>query len=354
MRACGRAAIFCLVLVGACGRSLGSANDAGTDSTGAGGAAATGGAGGTAGTGGIDGGPIILTVDAGMPTTLATGAALGPFDLAVDATHVYWTDTKASAVMKVPKEGGATVTLASDQTNVSKIAVDTTYVYWTSTAGLMKVALAGGTPLPVAEMQSWIDDVATDGDSVYWATRFSYLDAGVPPGPGKVMKASRETGVVTTLTTTTLAGGGVIAVDARAVYWASSGEPFALIFSVPLAGGEATQVTGAELPGSMASDGRNLYYTNYDPQPATGGGSIMKVPVGGGVATKLVSVSGGSIVVDGSTLYWVAAGGIHRMSVDGGPVTWSPTGDQPRNLVVDQTRVYWTSAEGNVMAMAKP
>ena len=114
------------------------------------------------------------------------------------------------------------------------------------------------------------------------------------------------------------------------------------------------QLAGPELPSSLASDGRNLYYTNFDPHPVTGGGSIMKVAAGGGVPTELVAFGGRSIVVDGSTLYWASGNGISRMSVEGGPVTWSSTGDQPLNLVVDQTHIYWISAEGGVMALAKP
>lgn len=286
---------------------------------------------------GTGGSPINITVDAGLPTTLATGAARGPYDIAVDATHVYWTDIKANAVMKVPKEGGATVTLASDPTHVSRIAVDSTYVYWISGLRVMKVALAGGTPLQVAELQNGLADVAADGTSVYWTTR------------GTVMKASRETGAVTMLTTGL--SGGPMAVDATAVYWITIGEPLATIYKVPLAGGDAAWLAGGVDPSSLASDGSNLYFTNYDMPKMRN--SVMKIPPGGGDPIELVAVGGQSIVVDGSTLYW-SCGSICRMSAEGGPVTKIATGDQVLDLVVDRTHFYWISAEGDVMAMAKP
>ena len=65
----------------------------------------------------------------GAPTTLA--ASGWPYGIAVDGTHVYWTECSAYTVMKVPLGGGTPVTLASNQAEVWAIAVDATNVYWT-------------------------------------------------------------------------------------------------------------------------------------------------------------------------------------------------------------------------------
>jgi cysteine-rich repeat protein len=73
------------------------------------------------------------------PTTLASGQSA--WNLAVDSTHVYWTNSNGGEVMKVPLGGGTPVVLASGQAGPRDIAVDSTHVYWTneSPGEVMKV-----------------------------------------------------------------------------------------------------------------------------------------------------------------------------------------------------------------------
>ena len=130
------------------------------------------------GGGGMDGGSNdtnpIVRVDAGTPTTLATSAST--YAIAVDDTHVYWTDLVARTVMKVPREGGTPVTLASDQERAFVLAVDATHAYWTVDAQpgpgtVMKVPLAGGTPVTVASGQMGPTGIAVDGTTGSWGCR---------------------------------------------------------------------------------------------------------------------------------------------------------------------------------------
>jgi hypothetical protein len=76
-----------------------------------------------------------VPVGGGTPTTLAAGQAW-PYFIAVDATHVYWTNFDDGTVMKVSLAGGTPATLATGpgQSYAVGIAVDATSVYWTQTS----------------------------------------------------------------------------------------------------------------------------------------------------------------------------------------------------------------------------
>ncbi len=68
-------------------------------------------------------------VTAGAPVPLATGQA-SPHGVAIDATHVYWTNRGDGTVRKVPRGGGKAVIVAKNQVAPGAIVVEGDSVFW--------------------------------------------------------------------------------------------------------------------------------------------------------------------------------------------------------------------------------
>ena len=111
--------------------------------------------------------------DFGFETPLASGDI--PWDIEVDATHIYWTEQGSSPntgkVMKASKvDGSAGVTIASTQAGPHGIAIDATSVYWANKddGTIHKAPLAGGADTVIASGQLAPANVAVSATHVYW------------------------------------------------------------------------------------------------------------------------------------------------------------------------------------------
>jgi hypothetical protein len=109
-----------------------------------------------------------------QPLDGSAGAALmsGTFivGLALDATHLYFTDHGAGAVGRVPKAGGPVEIVASGLPGPSGLAVDATHVYWGDGLDLTvrRAPLAGG-PVEVLATHQSAALVRLDATYVYWS-----------------------------------------------------------------------------------------------------------------------------------------------------------------------------------------
>jgi hypothetical protein len=75
----------------------------------------------------------------GSPTTLASGQE-NLFDLAVDESHVYWTNYESGRLRRVSVGGGTIEEIRAVTEYVAAVALDKNYVYWLEGHSLMKRA----------------------------------------------------------------------------------------------------------------------------------------------------------------------------------------------------------------------
>jgi hypothetical protein len=159
----------------------------------------------------------------GTVTVLATGS--WPNAVAVDskvlAKNVYWVDYVGGTVNKVPvaKADGGTpvnVVLAPSETQPWNIAIDATNVYWTdkSNPGSVKsIGINGTNPVTLAQGLGAPWGIAVDANFVYW-TNFN---------DNTVVKTPIGGGTVYTLASEPQQNPAAIAVDNVSVYWVDQG-----------------------------------------------------------------------------------------------------------------------------------
>jgi hypothetical protein len=185
--------------------------------------------------------------------------------------------------------------------------------------------------------------IALDDTLVYFGTG---MDAA-----GSVMAVSKEGGDIITVVPDQ---GFVIslAVDSQSVYWAEKGPMGGPLKIAPKTGGTAAVLVDTAM--GVAIDATSIYYWK-------GGGSLEKMPLGGGVPVVLatgVSPSGiWDIAVSGDSLYWLDwSNTINSLPVDGGNPTpllsiASSYPYLPRTLAVDSASLYWLFRAGNPLEL---
>ena len=130
----------------------------------------------------------LLVLTAAIPAS-AQNALDGPYGVAVDSTSLYISNTGNNRVIKVPKAGGAAITLVSGLSGISPagLAVDTLGNLYIADSGhgrVMKVPVGGGTPTTVISSLMQPLRVAVDSTSVYVSESIGNVVLKVPVGGG--------------------------------------------------------------------------------------------------------------------------------------------------------------------------
>jgi hypothetical protein len=322
-------------------------------------------------------------------------AQLGALGIAIDSASIYWVSYIDAQILKANKDGTGVTVLATDTGGAPfDIALDATNVYWTDQGGsnytdlasgtvstCLKTGGAGGTALLPADLYL-VQGLAVDQTSVYWA-EMENSDIG------RLNRADGGFGYL-------LAGFGdpspnELAVDDASVYFTTSDGVQKTPKNGPLVYGDPTQVVSdaAALttyysspntgPWGITLDANNVYWTVQT------AGLIQYAPragLGTGVPTSLASaeVNPIMITVDATNVYWTAGGPNSAANPNdfpqylngyvatcpkagcpaSGPTVLATGLHGPYGIAVDDTAIYFTvdgniydATEGSVMKVAK-
>lgn len=192
-----------------------------------------------------DGDNAILRVSksGGEATQLAKVAA--PKYLALDATHVYFVtlsrEDSGGTVQRIAKTGGAPEVLTSGQPGLDSVVLDAQHVYFRSNKGLWKLAKSGGAPqnlLPITGKQN-LKRLVADDSHLYF-----FLETSTS-GKFAVARLPKNGGTPETLSPIVDSAGRLALSDSHVYFFRAAGLYDNVLAKVPKAGGEAETVDGA-------------------------------------------------------------------------------------------------------------
>lgn len=306
--------------------------------------------------------------DAGCPecTVLADGLEDGR-GIAVDATHAWFTDTSAGAILRLPMAGGEVETIVMSQAAPYDIAVDDDAVYWTNfdAAGSVQRIAKDGVAAELVDTNTVFPrGIALDATHVYW-TGFD-TDAG-----GLYRRPLTLDGSTQTLLTASK-GFAELVVGSQDVFVSShtpsSGgvgfiepppeEMLGAILSVPLDGSaEPDNLALVAQPFGIAltSDG-TLVWATGDGAAADGPLRIFSYALPGGPEQQITPAQTApwGVATDDAWVYFTDHTDVKAVPVAGGDVVVLATmQDSARSIAVTNDAIYWIT-QTRVVTRPKP
>lgn len=199
---------------------------------------------------------------AGGPTTqLVSSSTPMPIQrLALDATHVYFSDVADGSVKKVDKGGGPTVTVHAGLSGPTDLAIDELGVYVIESGdsgAIVRLPLDGGAPVTLASAQPDPRGLLLTETHVYWFNGGAFDGVTQTVIGAAVMRAPKSGGAAAAIAPTE--GVSAIAVDDASIWIAVDDA----VLRAPVTGGEALAVAPMQQhPRSVATGGSFIYWTN--------------------------------------------------------------------------------------------
>jgi streptogramin lyase len=273
-------------------------------------------------------------LDGSSPVQGFIGGGSGPIGVAVDARHVYWTNSGAGTIGRANLDGsGINQSFITGASNPLAVAVDGAHVYWTNanTSAIGRANLDGsGVNQSFITGALGVVGVAVDARYVYW-TRSGAIGRANLDGSGV------DQGFIAAFAP------NAVAVDGEHVYWATSGT--STLGRANLDGSNVNDsfITGANQPTGVAVDGLYVYWLNST------GASIGRANLDGSNPDQAFIASavsfGQGVAVDGGPAGSASASatdlgfGTQPLGTLGEPQSLTITNSGHGNLEIDAARV---------------
>ena len=249
--------------------------------------------------------------------------------------YVYWANSissTTSTIGRVSLDGSSVNQNFITATGAFGVAVDAQHVYWTNSTGTIGRANLDGSGVNQSFIAGAGDPsgVAVDGQHVYWAEG----------GQGNIGRANLDgSGVNGGFIAGASEGTSGVAVDAQHVYWTNTGQGTIGRANLDGSGVNQSFITGASLPYAVAADGQHVYWVNWAGGSGTtiGRANLNGTGINQSFITGAISPLG--VTVDAQHVYWTNTGDgtIGRANVDGSGVNQSfiTAAGAPQGIAVD-------------------
>jgi hypothetical protein len=273
---------------------------------------------------------------------LASGRA---WEIVLDDEFIYWPSYSDGEILRVPKSGGATETLATGEDGPSDIAVDDDRVYWLNgssedngwNGAIRSMQKGGGAVTTLVEGLFRPEQLAVDDSRAYTTLMISDADL-----ESSVISVSKSNGAITELLTY-FGTATDLALSDDNIYVSTDGADSDGDAGYVAKDGDASRLYGSPTSCySVAAAGDTAYWTE--------GGAFFTADTAAGTEPEDLGdhselVEG--LAVDAQRLYFVDELGVWAIPRDGGDVELVVAdGDQNKAIALDDEFIYFGGLAG--------